>query len=105
MGAGAGGQSLPGTGGQRGGEGVDLQCCVAAGHKALGVDEFVAALDPQQAAIEPAPAAVVPVWDWAAANQRKKEAVRQLAPLAHAVDEIETRIADLVARTRDLELG
>jgi len=66
-------------------------------HKALQVDGFVAALDPQQ------PLAPQ-VWDWAAANQRKKDAVRDLAPLADALDDIETRIADLIAKTRDLEL-
>ncbi len=46
-----------------------------------------------------------PVWDWAAANQRKKDAVRQLAPLADALDDIEARIADLVVRTKELGLG
>ncbi len=73
-------------------------------HKALRVDDLVAALDPQQTAAEPAPMAL-PVWDWEAANQRKIEAVRQLAPLADALDDLETRIAGLVARTKDLEFG
>jgi len=41
----------------------------------------------------------------AAANQRKKDAVQQLAPLTDALDDIEARIAELVARTKDLELG
>ena len=72
-------------------------------HKALRVDEMVAALDPTQASIEPAAAA--PVWNWAAANQRKKDAVQQLAPLADALDDIEARIAELVAKTERLELG
>ena len=44
------------------------------------------------------------MWDWAAANQRKKDAVQQLAPLADALDDIESRIAELVARTKELEL-
>ncbi len=44
------------------------------------------------------------MWDWAAANQRKKDAVQQLAPLANALDDIESRIAELVARTKELEL-
>jgi len=43
--------------------------------------------------------------DWAAANQRKKDAVRQLAPLADALGDIETRIDVLIARTKKLELG
>jgi len=72
-------------------------------HKALHVDQFVAVLDADQATVEPAP--VPPVWDWAAANQRKIDAVRQLAPLADALDDIEARIAELVARTNELELG
>ncbi len=73
-------------------------------HKALHVDEFGAVLTPDQPTPEPAPAPVRPVWDWAAANQRKKDAVRQLAPLADALDDIETRIEELIARTKDLEL-
>ena len=44
-------------------------------------------------------------WDWAAANQRKMDAVQQLEPLADALDDIETRIAELVAKTKELELG
>lgn len=44
-------------------------------------------------------------WDWKAANQRKIDAVRQLAPLADVLDDIEARIDQLVARTKDLELG
>jgi len=73
-------------------------------HKTLRVDEFVAALDPQQMASEPASPVAAPVWDWAAANQRKKDAVQQLAPLADALDDIEARIAELVARAKGLEL-
>jgi len=41
----------------------------------------------------------------AAANQRKKDAVRQLAPLADALDDIDARIDELIARTKKLELG
>jgi len=74
-------------------------------HKALRVDEFVDVLTDNQTAPEPAPAPVPPVWDWATANQRKKDAIQQLAPLADALDDIETRIAELVARTQKLELG
>ena len=43
--------------------------------------------------------------DRAAANQRKKDAVRQLEPVSNALDDIETRIAELVASTRELEPG
>jgi len=73
-------------------------------HKALDVDELVAVVDANQVAVDPAPAAR-PVYDWEAANQRKIDAVRQLAPLADALDDIEARISELVARTKDLELG
>ncbi len=74
-------------------------------HKALDVDELVAVVAADEAAIEPAPAVVRPVYDWEAANQRKKDAVQQLAPLADALDDIEARIAELVAKTKHLELG
>lgn len=43
--------------------------------------------------------------DWKAANQRKKDAVAQLAPLTDALDDLEVRIAELVARTKDVALG
>ena len=74
-------------------------------HKALDVDDLVAVVGADQAGIEPAPPMVRPVWDWAAANQRKNAAVRDLAPLAVALDDIEARIDQLVARTQELELG
>jgi hypothetical protein len=73
-------------------------------HKVLDVDELVAVVGADQAAVAPTPAMARPVWDWAAANQRKKDAVQQLAPLADALDDIEARIAELVARTNKLEL-
>lgn len=60
-------------------------------HKAVRVDEFVAVLTPDHTATEPVPS-VAPGWDWAAANQWKKDAVRQLAPLADALGDIETRV-------------
>ena len=44
------------------------------------------------------------MWDWAAVNQRKKDAVQQLAPLAGALYDIENRVAEILARTKDLEL-
>ncbi len=74
-------------------------------HKVLDADELVATVAVGQAAVAPEPAVPRPVWDWAAGNQRKKDAVQQLAPLADALDDIEARIAELVARTNDLELG
>ena len=58
-----------------------------------------------QATVAPLPAASRPVYDCEAANQRKIDAVQQLAPLADAFDDLETRIAELLARTNDLELG
>jgi len=74
-------------------------------HRVLDVEQFVAVLDADQTASGPTPAVVRPVWDWAAANQRKIDAVQQLAPLADALDDIERRIAALIARANDLELG
>ncbi len=58
-------------------------------HKALRVDDLVAVLGAEQSAIEPAPVTRPPVWNWVAANQRKKDAVRQLAPLADALGDLE----------------
>ena len=44
-----------------------------------------------------------PVYDWEAANQRKIDAVQQLAPLADALDDIEARMDELLARIQDLD--
>ena len=44
------------------------------------------------------------MWDWAAANQREIDAVGQLEPLDEALDELEARVAELVARTKYLEV-
>ena len=74
-------------------------------HRVLDVDELVAVVDANQVAVDPALAVARPVWNWEAANQRKIDAVRQLAPLSDALDEIEARIAELIARTKDLDLG
>ncbi len=74
-------------------------------HRVLDVDELVAVADANQVAEDPVPAVARTVYDWEAANQRKKDAVQQLAPLADALDDIETRIDELIARTKDLELG
>ena len=72
-------------------------------HRVLDVDEVVTTAGVDQAAIEPAPAAARPVYDWEAANQRKIDAVQKLAPLADALDDLEARIAELVTRTKDLK--
>ncbi len=74
-------------------------------HKALRVDDLVAVLNADGTTAEQPPAVAPPVWDWAAANQRKKDAVRELAPLADVFDVVEARIEGLIARTRELELG
>ena len=57
-------------------------------HRSLPIDDLVGA----------------PVYDWAAANQRKVDAVQQLAPLSDALDDLEVRIAELAAKTKDLQL-
>ncbi len=74
-------------------------------HRVLDLDEPVASAGVDQAAVVPVPVVVRPVYDWEAANQRKKDAVQQLAPLADALDDIEARIAELLVRTKDLGLG
>ena len=73
-------------------------------HRALDVDELVTSAGVDQAAVAPAPAGPRLVYDWQAANQRKIDAVQQLALLADALDHLEVRIAELIARTQDLDL-
>ncbi len=74
-------------------------------HKALQVDDFVAARDtPDQIATEPAPAAAPPAWDWDAANQKKKQAIAEMATLTQTMGDIDARINALFERTRNLEL-
>ena len=73
-------------------------------HRVLDVDEAAPSAGADQAAVEQPIAVARPVYDWEAANQRKKDAVQQLAPLAEALDDLEIRIAELLARTEDLEL-
>ena len=70
-------------------------------HRRVHVGDFLHTLETKPTA--PATPPPAPVWDWAAANQRKKEAVQQLAPVADALDDIETRINQLLARARALE--
>ena len=74
-------------------------------HRVLDVDEPAASAGVDQTAVTPTPAATRVVYDWEAANQRKKYAVQQLAPFADALDDIEARIDELLARTNELELG
>lgn len=72
-------------------------------HRDLDVDEVVDILSPPETeAGEPAPPR--PAYDWAAANQKKKEAIAQLASLSASMDDIDTRINQLIDRTRSLEL-
>ena len=73
-------------------------------HRVLDVDEVAGSAGSDQAAVQPPPAVARPVYDWDAANQRKKDAVRQLAPLGDALDALDARIADLLARTEAVEL-
>ena len=70
-------------------------------HHRADVDELAPA-GVDQAAVAPVPVVARPVYDWEAANQRKIDAVQQLAPLASALDDLEVRIAELIARTRIL---
>ena len=72
-------------------------------HRRVDVGDFLDVLEAKPT--EPAEPLAVPVWDWAAANRRKKEAVEQLAPLGVALDDLEARINELLARARALEGG
>ena len=77
-----------------------------AAHKVLHVDEFNAVLDsPCQTPDTTSPPVLAPrpVWDWAAANDKKKAAITTLAPLTDMLDEVDARIDELVARTQRLE--
>jgi hypothetical protein len=76
-------------------------------HRAVPVDEFTAALaGPALNPETPEPSAPVmrPVWDWAAANQKKKEAIVAMAALTRTMDDIDSRVTALIERTRNLEL-
>ena len=72
-------------------------------HRVLGDDGPATSAGVDQAATEPAPAVARPVYDWEAANQRKIDAAQQLAPLADALDDIEARMDELLARIKDLD--
>jgi len=73
------------------------------------VEEFTAAINGEDlttigTAFEPAAhPAPRPVWDWAAANERKKAAITGLAPLTELLDDIDARIDQLAARANRLE--
>ena len=72
-------------------------------HRDLDVDEVVDILSPAETeAGEPAPPR--PTYDWAAANQKKKDAIAQLASLSTTMDDIDARINQLIDRTRNLDL-
>ncbi len=73
-------------------------------HKTLDGARFVAALTTDHSAPEPEPVPERPVWDWAAANQKKKEAIAAMAALTQTMDDIDARINALVERTRNLAL-
>ena len=72
------------------------------------MEQFVAALTADhtgaQHAPPPAPTIEPAVWDWAAANQKKKEAINAMAALTQTMDDIDARINALLHRTRNLEL-
>ncbi len=75
-------------------------------HRAVAVDKFTAVLaSADQTPDAPAPAVPgpPPMWDWAAANQKKNAAIAALAPLTDMLDDIDTRINELAARARQLE--
>ncbi len=44
------------------------------------------------------------MWDWAAANQKKKEAIAAMTTLTQTMDDIDARIDALLESTRNLEL-
>ncbi len=44
------------------------------------------------------------MWDWATANQKKKEAITAMATGSQTMDDIDARINALLERTRQLEL-
>ena len=73
-------------------------------HRVLD-DAVVTSAGVDQAKVAPVPVLVRPVYDWEAANQRRIDAVHQPAPLAEALDHTEARIATLMLRTAEVELG
>jgi hypothetical protein len=74
-------------------------------HRVLDDDQPAGSVGGGPAAVATAPVVTRLMYDWESANQRKIDAVQQLAPLADALDDIDIRIDELLARTRNLELG
>ncbi len=64
-------------------------------HRDLDVDEVVDILNPAETE-EGKPAPPRPAYDWAAANQKKKDAIAQLASLSTTMDDIDARINELI---------
>lgn len=74
-------------------------------HRDLNLDAVIDVTNPPSVAAQvQADTAPRPVYDWATANQKKKDAVAQLASLSATMDEMDTRINALLERTRNLEL-
>ena len=72
-------------------------------HRDLHVDDVADVLNLAEP-VAAEPTVPRPAWDWAAANQKKKEAIVQLASLSAAMDDIDARIDELAERTRNLDL-
>ena len=72
-------------------------------HRDLNVGGVIDVLNPTEAPTKEQTVSR-PVYDWAAANQKKKDAIAQLASLSATMDEMDDRINALVERTRNLEL-
>ena len=63
-----------------------------AAHRAVPVDEFTAVLDGPAQNQEPkvlSASVPRPVWDWAAANEKKNAAIAALTPLSDMLDDID----------------
>ena len=73
-------------------------------HRVVDDEGPAASGDVGPAVAAPVPAVARPLYDWEAANQRKIDAVQQLAPLSDALDDLDLRIAELLAKTQSLEL-
>jgi len=72
-------------------------------HRDLNVDDVIDTLNPAETGAGEQTVSR-PAYDWAAANQRKKEAIAAMAVLTETMDDIDARINALVERTRNLEL-
>ena len=73
-------------------------------HRDLNVDDVADVLNAADNTPVGEPAVPRPAYDWAAANQRKKEAIAQLASLSATMDDIDARTNELIERTRNLDL-